>query len=919
MADERWSAVERLLARSQIPREAQQRISEVVLASRLTIDDKLDIAEELIAHFDDGLSAGKSLEALLAAFGDDRIAAGLITKTRRKSKSSLNGTEHIMSSGDSFLTKTWQNLRYAGRRLTQSPGFTATAILSLALGIGANAAIFSLVNAVILREPPFKAPEELVNLYMNYPGADYNPFSFPDFRDLRDGTGDVFSGVVASQLQILQVDREGAVEAVPAEVVTGNYFALLGVEAEIGRTLLPEDDVTEGAHPVVMLDHGYWQRAYGGDPDVVGQEVRLGGRAYTIVGVAPEDYGGTFRGIVPSVIAPTMMVNELDPGEESALENRGSHSVFVKARLRPGVTMAHAQTAVEGVAAHLTESAPVDWDLDAGFTLVPTKDVIVIPPFDRFIRAAAWLLMVVVGLVLLMACTNLASFLLAKGVDRRKEIALRVALGATRKSLMGQLLTETVLLGIVGGVAGVLVAVGLLRILVTTDLPLPIPITLDLGLDATVLSFILGISLLAGIALGLAPAVQSTNPDVSSTLRDESTGGGQRGKAMLRNVLVVAQVSFSLVLLVVAGLFLRSFEQVQSVDAGFGQEPTALMSFLVPATRFSTDEGRVYKQTLMERFEQLPGVESVGCIGNIHLNTLSAYNYDIRVDGVEPPPEREFFSVDYTSVDSGFFDAAGIRLLQGRNFDGSDLPDSPQVAIINEAMADKFWPGQDPLGQAIRRKDDEDLTVVGVVSTAKIRSIGESPRSFIYRPYSQDYTPFLNVLARTAIDPERTALDMLAAGRDLDPELWVWEAKTMDRYLAVQRLPARLSALILSAFAVLALALASIGLYGVVSYAVSRRTREVGIRMSLGADSTKVIRMLMSSGLKLVAIGGVIGLLMAFAAAKLVSGLLFSVSSFDAMTFLLVPLLLGAAATVAAFIPARRASRVDPAAALRAE
>jgi putative ABC transport system permease protein len=563
--------------------------------------------------------------------------------------------------------------------------------------------------------------------------------------------------------------------------------------------------------------------------------------------------------------------------------------------------------------------APVDWDLDAGFTLVATDDVIVIPPFDQFVHAAAWLLMAVVGLVLLMACTNLASFLLAKGVDRRKEIALRVALGATRTSLMGQLLSETVLLGLAGGAAGVLVAVGLLRILVTAELPLPIPITLDLSLDATVLGFSLGISLLAGIVLGLAPAVQSTKPDVASTLTDQSTGGGQRGGSLLRSVLVVAQVSFSLVLLVGAGLFLRSFEQVQLVDAGFGQEPTALMSFLVPATRFSEDEGRIFIRTLTEEFERLPGVQAVGHIGNIHLNTLSAYNYDISVDGVEPPPGRDFFSVDYTAVDPGFFNASGIRILQDRNFDARDLPDSPQVAIINSAMAEKFWPGQDPIGRTIRRENEGDLTVVGVASTAKIRSIGESPQPFIYRPYSQDYTPFLTVLARTSIDPEQTALDLLAAGRELDPELWVWETKTMERHLAVQRLPARLSALILSAFAVLALALASIGLYGIVSYAVSRRTREVGIRMSLGADGAMVIRMLMSSGMKLVAVGSAIGLAMAFAAAKLVSGLLFNVSSFDLMTFLTVPLVLGTAATLAAYIPARRASRVDPASALRAE
>jgi predicted permease len=316
----------------------------------------------------------------------------------------------------------------------------------------------------------------------------------------------------------------------------------------------------------------------------------------------------------------------------------------------------------------------------------------------------------------------------------------------------------------------------------------------------------------------------------------------------------------------------------------------------------------------------MPGVEAVGLIGNIHLNTLgSTYNYEINVAGVEPPPGRDFHIVDYSQVDPGFFAAAGVGIVSGRNFNDQDLPESPRVAIINQAMARRFWPGQDSLGRTIQRMGAGDLTVVGVATDAKIRSIGEEPRSFIYRPYSQAYTSFLNVLARTSLDPERTALDLMAAGRELDPELWVWQAKAMKQHLDIVTLPARLSAVILSAFSVLALALAAIGLYGIVGYGVSRRTREVGIRMSLGADRATVIRMLMSSGLRLVAVGGLVGLVMAFAAAKLVSGLLFNVSSFDLMTFLLVPLVLGAAAMLAAYIPARRASRVDPASALRAE
>lgn len=824
-----------------------------------------------------------------------------------------------MGRGDSMISKLWQDVRYAGRRLAQSPGFTTIAVSSLALGIGANTAIFGLINAVLLEKPPFESPEQLVNIYMSTPDFPFSVFSYPDFEDMRDGTEDVFESVGATRIVLVQLDKDEGVESLPGEVVSGSYFPLLGIRAEVGRTLLPEDDTTPGAHPVVMLEYGYWQRAYGGSPDVVGQDIRLGGRPYTIVGVSPKEFSGTFRGLVPAVFAPIMMVNEIQPGGYNELEARGNHSYFAVGRFKPGATMAQAQASLDGLATHMKELDLEDFDPDTGFLLVPTKDVVIFPAFDVYIRAAAWLLLVVVGLVLLIACTNLASFLLARGVDRRKEIALRVALGASRRTLIGHLVSETLLLGLLGGVAGVVVAVALLRLLVTADLPTPIPVKLDLSLDPTVLGFCLIVSILAGVILGLAPAIQSTNPDVASTLRDESTGGGGRSRLTLRNLLVVAQVAGSLVLLVGAGLFLRSAQKVQGVDPGFGREPTAILSVLVPSSRYSEEEGRVFTRTLLERYRQLPGVEAVGLIGNLHLNTLSTSTMSLNVDGVEPPPEREHHSVDQTAIDPGFFDAAGMRILRGRNFNERDLPDSPRVAIVNQTMAQHFWPGQDPTGRMIRREDADDLMVVGVVSDAKIRSIGEAPRSFVYRPYSQAYQSFLFVVARTSMDPERTALEMLAAGRELDPEFWVWEAKSMERHLGIMLMPARMSALILSAFAVLALALATIGLYGIVSYAVSRRTREVGIRISLGADGSRVIRMLMGSGLKLVAVGSVIGLAIAFAAARLVSGLLFNVSSFDPMTFLFVPLLLGAAAMLAAYLPARRASRVDPASALRSE
>jgi predicted permease len=820
-----------------------------------------------------------------------------------------------------MLHQIGKNVQYAVRRLAQRPGFTLVAVLSLALGIGANSAIFSLVNAVLLRDVPLEKPEELVEIYISSPEFEYNVFSNPDYRDLVEGTKDVFSEVSGTKLTLTQTDGESGVEIHPAEMVTGNYFPTLGIEAELGRTILPEDDVAPGAHPVVMLGHGHWLKSFGGDPGVIGRETRIGGRPYTIIGVAPADYEGHFRGLAPAFFLPRMMLNEVSPAHYDQLEARGDHGTFVKGRLRPGVTLARAQTAADAVAERLRESAIEDWDPQARFLFVPTSDVILYPPFDRFVRAAAWLLMVVVGLVLLMACVNLASFLLARAIDRRKEVALRIALGASRGRLVGQLLTETLLLAFCGGIAGVALGQGLLAVLLGADLPLPLPLTLDLSLDATVLGFSLLLSALAGLLLGLAPALQTTNPNVSVTIKDETAGVGRSGGFTLRNALVVIQVATSMILLVGAGLFLRSFQRIQTVDPGFGREPSAILTVMLPGTRYSDEEGTRFEKRLEERLLQVPGVTAVGVTSNLHLNTLNTQNMDVNVDGIEPPEGRDSHMVDRATVSAGFFGAAGVRILRGRNFEENDLPDSPPVAIVNQAFVEKFWPGQDALGRMIRRPDegDEDLMVVGVAATAKIRSLGEAPRPFVYVPFSQRYTSFLTVVVKTAADPERTAIDVLAAARELDPQLWVWESKTMARHLGIVLLPARLSALLLSAFAAVALALASIGLYGIVSYSVSQRSREVGIRMSLGADGGSVVGMLLGSGLKLVGVGAAAGILASFAATPVLASLLFGIRPTDVVSFVGMPLLLIAIATLSAYIPARRASRVDPVRALRAE
>ena len=814
-----------------------------------------------------------------------------------------------------------RDVRDGVRSLARRPAFTAVAAVSLALGIGANTAIFSLVNAIFLRDSPIERPEEVVNLYLHQAAFAYSTFSYPDYEDVRDGTTEVFSHIGASQFAPAHVDRAegGGVGIVPAEAVTGNYFPMLGIEAALGRTLLPSDDVSRGGHPVVMLDYRYWQTAFAGDPDVVGREMRAAGRAYTVVGVGPPDFLGTMRGFTPAFYAPYSMVEEIVGF--STFDNRGNHALFVKARLRPGVALPEAEAAVGAVAAQLTGDRIENWDPAGEFVLLPLTDVLLFPPMDVFIRAAAWMLTAVVALVLLLACTNLASFLLARALDRRKEIAVRQALGASRASLVRGLLTETILLGLLAGGVGTGLAVWLLDLLASVDLPLPIPVTLDLRLDGRVLAFTLGVSLVAGALLGLVPALQSTRPDVSGALRSESAGGGQPGQLRWRNALVVAQLTISLLLLVGAGLFLRSFQQVQAVDPGFGRAPSAILTFLTPATRFTPDEARVYTRRVLDRFRELPGVGAVGATSRLHLNPLSTQTTDFNVAGFEPPSDHGAFVADRAEVEPGFFEAAGIEIVRGRNFREADRPDTQPVVIISEAMARRFWEDGDAVGRLIRRRDEEDppWLVVGVAADAKVRSLGEAPRNMVYLPYSQRFARSLTVVARTSTDPERTALALLTAGREVDPDLWVFETKTMDRHLALMRLPQQLSALVLSAFGVLALALAAIGLYGVVSHGVSQRTQEIGIRMALGADGPRVIRLLVAGGLRLVLVGAALGLALALVAARLLGGLLFEVDTLDPLTFVGVPLVLAAAALLAAYLPARRASRVHPVTALRTD
>ncbi|NNM06780.1 MAG: FtsX-like permease family protein, partial [Gemmatimonadetes bacterium] len=596
-----------------------------------------------------------------------------------------------------------------------------------------------------------------------------------------------------------------------------------------------------------------------------------------------------------------------------------NQSYFAKGRLREGATIEGAQVVLAGVAANLRETYPDIWDDTRGFLAMPSEDVVMNPAFDKVLVLSSVLALVLVGLVLLIACANLASFLLARGTDRKKEIAMRLALGARRGTLVRQLLTETTLLAAMGGVLGLGVSIWLLKLLAGLELPLPGGISLDLGMTGKAYLFGLGVTALTGVLFGLAPALQSTNPDVAPTLKDESTGGGRPKRFTLRNLLVSGQVAASLVLLVSAGLFFRSFQAFQSEDPGFGTNPTALLTFVVSGDRYNDEEGRIFLRTYLDRLQAAPEVTAAGIISNIHMNTTSTQTLDVNVDGVEPPPGRSAWEIDQAVANSSFFQAAGIPILKGRNFQETDVGEGTRVVIINEAMSERFWPDEDPIGKVIRRLSGQELVVVGVAATTKVRTIGEAPRPFIYRAYSQTYASFLTAVIQT---PGR-AEDVLPVGfrvlRDMDPEMLVVENKTMAEHLGIMLFPARLGTILTSLFAVVALCLASIGLYGIVSYAVARRSREVGIRMSLGAEPGRVVWEIVREGMILALVGALVGLALAFAGAQVLRSLLFGVGAIDPVTFGVVPAILLAIALAASYLPARRASRIDPVRALKAE
>lgn len=909
--------VERVARAQGLPEILARHVADIITASGLREDRRDEVFRELVSHFLDGLEAGRTTEELLDAAGEPRRAARLIQDHKRLVTPESHGGSGV---GDTIITRVWRDARYAARRLMTKPGFTLTAILSLALGIGANAAMFTLVNDVILRKPSFREPDRLIEIYMSTSEFEFGTLAYPDLKEIEQKASDVFEGVGGMRMYMVPRSDGAGLDQVTVEMVTPNYFEVLGLRPGLGRLIEPGDATAPGSGAVVVLTPSYWRRAFGADPQVVGRTIHLSGLAYTIIGVAPSDYPGSVRGISMDVFVPITMSKQLAPVEPEPTTDRGNYFMFTKARLKPGVSLEHARVALGRVSSDLIAARSGSWGETSRFTIVPFRDVIIYPPVDKLLIPIAWMLMVVVGLVLVIACANLAAFLLARAVDRRKEIAVRLALGAGKGQLVTQFLVETVLLSLVGGVVGVMLARTVLRLVLAADLPLPVPLNLDLALDWRVLGFSALVSVVAGLLFGLVPAMQATRFELASVIRDESGGGG-RARGRLRQALVAGQVAVSVVLLVAAGLFVRSLDAARSVDPGFGQGHVA-MAWV--GTAMPTDSSPTI-QLLTQRIAAMPGVEVVGMADNVPLNVLSTSSLRINVDGVEPPQGEDGFDIDRTSADTGYFRAAGYAFLGGRNFSAFDAEGAPRVAVINQAMAERFWPGRDAVGQRVRARDrgragDEgEIEVIGVVNTAKVRSLGEDPRPALWLPILQTHPTAVWYVVRTSGDASRLVTDIMGAIRELEPDLFFYQSRTMARHFEIMSLPIKLGAMALAGFALLALIMASTGLYGTVSYSVAQRTREVGIRLSLGASRSEVVRLLLSGGLRLVALGAALGLAAAFLLARLLQNLLFGIKAIDPLTFVAVPTVLLSVAFLAAWLPARRAGRVDPQVALRSE
>ena len=808
-----------------------------------------------------------------------------------------------------------QDLRYGLRMLLQSPGFTAVAVLSLALGIGGNATVFNWVQAVLLHPlPGVQDPAKLLAVETRMPDGSYHTSSYPDYKDYRD-QNQVFSGLIAFELipANFSIKENQLPERIWGQIVTGNFFDVLGVHADLGRTFLAEEDRGLNAHPVMVISYGLWQTRFAADPNIVGKTARFNQHPFTIIGVAPKEFQGTIVGVASSFWVPMMMQPQVLPDED--LEQRAPTFVHLMGRLKPGVSLAQAQANLTTIAGRLEQQYP-DTNKNTGIYVCPVWKAHY-GLQDYLLRVLAFLT-VVVALVLLIACANVANLLLARATVRAKEIAIRSALGASRVRLVRQLLAESLLLALLGGAGGILLALWTTHLLMAFLPPANLPVTVPLGVDGRVLLFTLLVSLFTGVIFGLAPALQTSRPEINESLKE----GGRMSQAgsshhRLRNLLVVSEMVLALVTLVGAGLLVRSLRNAQNASVGFNPDHVFLAAMDLRPNGYSGPQAARFFEQLRERIATVPGVQSVSTERYVPLWFYGRAYGRPKIEGYTPQPNEDMY-IDYNVVGPNYFTTMQIPLLAGRDFSSQDAADAPLVCIVNETMARRFWPGQSAIGRRINGGSGW-RSIVGVARDIKYHSINESPQSFLYFPGLQEEETEANVLVRTSGDPASLLGAVRHEVQALNPNAAILTTADLGGLLHVSLFAQRTAASLAAVLGLLGMLLAAIGIYGVLSYTVSQRTHEIGIRMALGALPRDIVSLVVGKGMRLVLASLVIGLVASLLATRVMSSLLFGVSATDPVTFFAVALLLAAVALAACLLPARRAMRVDPMVALRYE
>ena len=812
------------------------------------------------------------------------------------------------------------DLKFAFRQLLKNPGFTAVAVLSLALGIAANTTIFSFVNTLLLRPPPVEKPDELWQVWQLRPKASsemkrYGVWGPAEIAYLRAHNRSFTAlGAFEPEPSFKSWNHNGVGESIQSLFVSGNFFDLCGIRPALGRFFLPAEDQTPGTHPVVVVSHSFWRNRLAADPQAAGSALTINGVALTVIGVVPDTFTGTVAGIAPDLWVPFMMVPEV-AHNPTWLTRTDSHSVIGLGRLKPGVSETQAAADLTALTHRFQEEIKGQKPED-GAMLIPSQMVPV--PLRGFVRTFTAMLMGAVLLVLLIACANAANLQLARAAARRQEMAVRAALGAARGRLIRQLLTESVLLATAGGGLGLLLSVWLAQLIVRL-VPTTLPLRIATTLDWRVLAFTTVVSLATGVIFGLAPAFRGTRLDMASALKNETRGTAVR-RSRLANALIVGQMSLCLVLLLAATLCLRSLFNAHAFDPGFEVKGRVTVGFNLNDFGYSAAQAKEFYARLLSRLQSLPGVQSAAWTRYLPLGTERS-NGNFRLDSEEPGNEQ-FGLFEQLGVGPGYFATLGTTLLQGREFTEADREGAPRVAIINEAAASRYWPGQNPVGHRLFVGEggaEQAREIVGVVQTGRYRTLGEDPKPAFFECFLQDVPSHAVLVAHVQSDPGLMLAAIRKVTQELDPRLALTGAATLERHLTLALFPVRTSGMLLGVLGIVALVLAVSGLFGVIAYSVSQRTREIGIRMALGAQRRDVQRLVLLQGMKLAGLGLGLGLIGALAATQLLRNLLFGISPTDPATFLVIPLLLLAVAWFACWLPARRASRVDPMVALRTE